>query len=550
MNIKDQATGSNGSNAVPALEPLTSELQDKKQIQTDKMFSISPPPQPTKRIQALVARLDAFCQKHALLDPNLPILIALSGGADSVFLLYYLQLRTCRLTALHVNHMLRGPQAERDARFCQMLCSAWNIPFVCVTCNVSAQAKQTGESTETTARMMRYEALGDFCDTQTAQGQMTPRIAAAHHADDQAETILMHLLRGSDLRGSCGMRPTRWIFTPKGLQTTLIRPFLCLRKEEILYACRTLSLPYVTDETNDSTAYTRNRVRRALAPLCANDFCGYPSALCRFSDAAARDEDYFTIQTEHFMRTHAQVFPGTCRVPRCAVADLHPALATRILRSMYQTVAKEALRAHPAQQLQAWQIEQMLQKTTSFSHPCQLSLPHSVTFLCYDDHIIITSDRVCPSQNHINRVQTLHLGNNPLTFTNGLLILEKVPKSHDKMETADTASVEKIYKLSICAHLNFATLKYPLSVVPRSALAKGTTYLLRGMHRKIKNLLSEQRIPQSLRADFPAIVDADGTLLWIPCCPPADPFRASGTEDELEIRCFLQPIETERTDQV
>ena len=143
MNIKDQATGSNGSNAVPALEPLTSELQDEKQIQTDKMFWISPPPQPTKRIQALVARLDAFCQKHALLDPNLPILIALSGGADSVFLLYYLQLRSCRLTALHVNHMLRGPQAERDARFCQTLCSAWNIPFVCVTCDVSAQAKQT-----------------------------------------------------------------------------------------------------------------------------------------------------------------------------------------------------------------------------------------------------------------------------------------------------------------------------------------------------------------------------------------------------------------------
>ena len=550
MNIKDQATDSKGSDVEMTPDMFPSDLQDGTQTRTDKMFSISPPPQPTPHIRALVARLDAFCQKHALLDPDIPVLIALSGGADSVFLLYYLQLRTCRLTALHVNHMLRGPQAERDARFCQTLCSAWNIPFVCVTCDVSAQAKQTGESTETTARMMRYEALGDFCDTQTAQGQMTPRIAAAHHADDQAETILMHLLRGSDLRGSCGMRPTRRIFTPKGLQTTLIRPLLCLRKEEILYACRTLSLPYVTDETNDSTAYTRNRVRRALAPLFENDFCGYPSALCRFSDAVARDEDYFTIQTEHFMRTHAQVFPGTCRVPRCAVAALHPALATRILRSMYQIVAKDALRTHPAQQLQAWQIEQMLQKTTSFSHPCQLSLPHSVTFLCYDDHIIITQDRVCPSHDHIHCAQTLHFGNNPLTFTNGLLILEKVPKSHGKMETADTASVEKIYKLSICAHLNFATLKYPLSVVPRSALAKGTTYLLCGMHRKIKNLLSEQRIPQSLRADFPVIVDAEGTLLWIPCCPPADPFRAPGTEDELEIRCFLQPIETERTDQV
>ena len=189
------------------------------------------------------------------------LVVGFSGGADSVCLLQLLvsirALLRIRLLAVHVNHGLRGEEAVRDEAFCRAFAEAQDIPYSAVSVDVRGEIARSGASVEEAARTLRYTALFDAA--RKAAMEKTPfRVATAHHADDQAETILLNLLRGSGLRGLSGMQPVRG---------ALIRPLLAVPKKEILDYLDRHGLSYVTDSSNDSDAYTRNRLRHTVLPL-------------------------------------------------------------------------------------------------------------------------------------------------------------------------------------------------------------------------------------------------------------------------------------------
>ncbi len=211
-------------------------------------------------------------------------LCALSGGRDSVALLFSLKNLKKRfgyeLRAVHVHHGLR-PSADGDEAFCKALCEAWDIPLTVYHVDVSALVKAEGRSVEDAARELRYDCFEKAAAASGVEKERV-KICLAHHRMDQAETVLLHLLRGSGLKGLGGMQTKRGLY---------YRPMLDVTPEEIEAYIDANRLSYRVDETNSDPVYTRNRVRLELLPYLEKNYNPrVVDALCALAETAAEDE--------------------------------------------------------------------------------------------------------------------------------------------------------------------------------------------------------------------------------------------------------------------
>jgi len=203
--------------------------------------------------------MDMFTEKvrntiseHDMIPVGGAVVAALSGGADSVSLLFALnklsQELGFTLSACHVNHGLRGEESDSDMRFCQELCDRLGIELRILNTDVRDFQKKH-ESIEETARRVRYDFFAEV-----SQGK---KLATAHNCNDSAETVLLNMMRGTGLKGLCGIPPVRG---------NIIRPLIRCTRDEVESYCNENALSYVTDKTNLSDDYTRNKVRHAILP--------------------------------------------------------------------------------------------------------------------------------------------------------------------------------------------------------------------------------------------------------------------------------------------
>lgn len=195
-----------------------------------------------------------YIQKHQMIQPGDRIVLGFSGGPDSVVLLHlllkYQKEIDFQLCALHVNHNLRGEEALRDAAFTKEFCEKRQVEYICVSRDVASLARTEKMSGEEAGRVARYEAFEE--QKKVWNGN---KIALAHHKNDEAETMIHHLCRGSGLTGMCGIYP---------VQHEKIRPLLCLERREIEQYLEEQQIPFVTDSTNNENEYTRNRIRHQV----------------------------------------------------------------------------------------------------------------------------------------------------------------------------------------------------------------------------------------------------------------------------------------------
>lgn len=202
----------------------------------------------------MLDKIIEFSEKYNMLPKGSDIVCGLSGGADSVCLAVCLKLLSERLSltieAVHVNHCIRGDESNRDEQFCRELCRKLGIKLTVVTCDVPSYAKEHALSLEEAARIMRYQAL-ESC----SEGKI---IATAHNANDNLETALFNLARGSGLKGVSGIPPVRG---------SIVRPLLAVTRAEIENFLMQNGYIYVTDSTNLSDDYTRNKIRHKIIPL-------------------------------------------------------------------------------------------------------------------------------------------------------------------------------------------------------------------------------------------------------------------------------------------
>lgn len=243
-----------------------------------------------------------LCAQYLTKDE--PVLAAVSGGLDSMCLLHFLHAQGYFVSCAHFNHQLRGEDAERDEAFVRAWCEQNGIPFYASSGDVRAHARQTGQSIEEAARTLRYAFLRETA------AALHARLALAHHADDNAETVLLNLIRGTDLRGLCAMRPQ---------QNGIVRPFLETTRAELSAYAAENGIPHVEDATNeDPSAAARNYLRLEILPrlrtinprasehisACARSLTALDDALAREADAAMaladRQEDLISLPIKAF----------------------------------------------------------------------------------------------------------------------------------------------------------------------------------------------------------------------------------------------------------
>lgn len=242
---------------------------------------------------------------RALLPAGCTVLCAVSGGADSVCLLDLVRrLGDVTVLCAHFDHCLRGAESARDAAFVEALCKEWGIPFFLGRGDVPAHAAENGMSLETAARELRYAFL-----ERAAKEQGADVIATAHNLNDNAETILFRMARGTGLRGLAGI-PAR--------RGSIVRPLLKTPRCDIEEYLAARNIPHVEDSTNAETDAARNRIRLDVLPALESIHPGAAAGIARMSETLAEDEAFLTSLAEEKLALWGGAIPGKelCSLPK------------------------------------------------------------------------------------------------------------------------------------------------------------------------------------------------------------------------------------------
>ena len=265
----------------------------------------------------------AFTSEKCLFSAPCHVLVGVSGGADSMALLHMLSHwdTALRVTAIHIHHGLRGESADRDEAFVRSYCTEHNVPLVVVRADVAAVATQERLTLEEAGRRVRYEqfemARRDLC---------ADYVLTAHTADDQTETVLMHLIRGCGIDGLTGIPAARG---------NIRRPLLCCSRAEVEEYCALHDLPFVTDETNVDVRYTRNAVRHKVLPLLREINPSVGDAVLRLSGLAQADTDYLNDVAAEALSSATQGGGYLATV----IAELPLAIRRRVIRLFLREVS-------------------------------------------------------------------------------------------------------------------------------------------------------------------------------------------------------------------
>lgn len=245
------------------------------------------------------------------------VVVGFSGGADSLCLLHLLKMLendfSYIVTAAHLNHGIRGDEAERDQNFCRAFCEQNNIPFYTRNIDCVSLASVNGETIEECGRRERYAFFNSVCSDNCC------KIATAHNSNDNAETVIFNLCRGSALKGVCGIPPVR---------DNIIRPLIYCSREEIEGYCSENSLAYVTDSTNLSDDYTRNNIRHNVLPNLAKVNSAYLNKITEFSSYATELSSYMTVTASEKL---SEAFIGEGVYDADYLLSLHKALCAECI---------------------------------------------------------------------------------------------------------------------------------------------------------------------------------------------------------------------------
>ena len=406
-----------------------------------------------------------------LIPPGAKVLCAVSGGADSVCLLHMLSQREdISLVAAHFNHQLRGEEADRDEQFVRELCGRWDIPFTVGRGDVKAYAQKEKRSIEEAGRSLRYDFL-----IQTAETEGCGLIATAHNADDNAETILMHLIRGTSLHGLTGI-PSR--------RDNIVRPLLGMTHSEILTYLDQQGIPHQEDSSNADEAYTRNRIRHQVIPILREL---NPRAVEHINLTARQlgEVDQFLEKESQRLTAQAKVQNGRLEFPFLNYRRTSPEILSRILLQLLDKfgVGRKDITAKHLHSLQHMMTH------SCYSCESRMDLPHGITARCYWNTLILETRPQKLTQLHLMEDLPVHWGSYTLTLS-----------AHGEGEGLSLQLPDKAHHL--------------VSVAP---CPPGERLALPGSNgaRTVKRLCLDRRISLSERDELPAIyVDDRLAAVW------------------------------------
>lgn len=318
--------------------------------------------------------------KYHMVTPGETLVVGVSGGPDSMALLHILcRLRETlkiKLVVAHLNHCFRGAEADADARFVEDIARRLQLPAFVEARDVPAYIEGRSISPQVAAREVRYNFLAEVAVKTGAS-----RVVLGHHADDQAETILLHILRGTGASGLKGMLPVRDDF--------YIRPLLAVRRRDIEEYCRRHNLPTRLDSSNMQTKYMRNRVRLELLPILESKYNpNLVESLNRLGEICRDEDDYMEQQAAQIF-CRARLSPGgnTLRLDMDRLATAPRALLRRVIRRAWAEICGDQA------EISYRHIEQVLAIINGGGGYRQVNLPRGIIFKKYYGVLELTLDR-------------------------------------------------------------------------------------------------------------------------------------------------------------
>jgi tRNA(Ile)-lysidine synthase len=445
---------------------------------------------------ALYARWALEMRRKGLFHSGERVGVAVSGGPDSVLLLDFLKDLAreigLRLAVVHFNHHLRGPESDADEQFVRKLAEASDLDFLVGGAEVAEAARKSRRNLEATAREHRYR----FFFVLISQ-QRLDKIATAHSANDQAETVLLHLLRGTGTRGLGGIYPV--------LEGKVVRPFLTLRRDEILAELAQRKLAYRIDSSNLDPRLRRNKVRRELLPFLEKEFNPEVVLLLRALADRARDDEAFLEQQARERARPWRVREGLEeKIPTRPLGEFPPALTRRVLRQMLQAV-RGSLRG-----ISHLHIESLREFAAEAPSGRSLTLPGGTVARKEFDWLVLgppRSSAMRPEQGFSLAVPV------PGELS--------VPQLHRtfRFKIIGRESGSKAYNQGQIIGLDPRKLRGEL--VLRNWRA-GDAYRPAGSRkpRKLKELFRQQKIPREQRSLWP-VLECGREIVWVRGFPPA-----------------------------
>lgn len=431
----------------------------------------------------MVKKVAAFVAEYEMIKEQDRVIAGISGGADSVcLLLMLLELRkniSFDIVAVHVNHGLRGDEALRDEHYVKVLCENYQIPLEIYHKDVELFAQKRKQSLEEAGRYARIEAF-----QQAVAKYKGTKIALAHHMNDNAETMLMNLARGSGLAGLTGIRPVNGI---------TIRPLLCLERQEIESFLASRKISYCTDVTNGSDDYTRNRIRNHVLPFLEREV--NEKTVSHMADTAEqilKIWEYMEEETEIYYKKVVEKTERGFLIKKSEYIKLPEVFRGTLLKMVLKKMAQREQDIH---RIHILSLDELMEKQTGR----KINLPYGIVAeRCYEGIRVLNEEK---KEEHIvcevidfERESGLHINNQVFSF---------------EILKTDARQEEKVYT----KYFDYDIIKRTITLRTRRA-GDYITIDGEGRKQKLKSFFINEKIPQEER-DHILLLAEGSHVLWV-----------------------------------
>jgi tRNA(Ile)-lysidine synthase len=450
-------------------------------------------------------------EKYNMLQGGELVVVALSGGPDSVALVHALDSLKptyhLSLHAAHLEHGLRGEESLEDMKFVESMCRGLGIPITTRRVDVAARAAASSLSLEAVARQVRYAFLSEVLEETRAT-----KIATGHNANDQAETLLLNLLRGTGIEGLCGIRPA--------IEGTIIRPLVETKREEILLYLKEKNLDFRTDASNEDDSFDRNRVRKSLLPLIEAEFNP------RIVDSLVRTASIFSLVSQHLggeveaaMKTCCRPGDGRTTVALGAFAPLPQIVKLFTLYSIVRSLEDDD------QVVSFDTLSALLAVAERSRSGSRVDIGSGIVALKEYDTLVVGRDVAASEPYEVTLAipGTTRVGEARCVFE--VSILTGRPDSAD------------LYRSGQAAYFDFDRLTLPLVVRNWREGDKFVPFGLSGS-KKVHDVFIDEKVPVSERSWVPIVCD-NAEIIWVVGVRRADRARvtdAAKTVVRIEFR--------------
>ena len=468
-------------------------------------------------------------EKRALLEKGAHVVLGVSGGPDSVCLLSVLSELSSswnlKLHVVHIHHGLRGEEADADQRYTQDLCRRFSVPCRVFSYDVKKLAKEQGLTTEEMGRLLRYEAFETVRQELLSEfGPICSRIAVAQNQNDQAETILMRILRGTGVDGLAGIEYIR--------EGTIIRPLLDVSRKKIEEYCVRKELFPRTDSTNLAPDYTRNKIRLDLIPYLQREYNeNIIEGLCRLAKSAAEDKAFIYEAVDGVAKSILSQEVETAVIERTPYCELSVAVGKRLLLKTLKGLGLQ-------QDVIALQLERadlMIRKGATGD---RMDFPHGFELLISYD-----SARLGTKKEHLKELQGENEREefcyllNPAGITDIPELNARLALKIVSLADLENFSPDDPYRITLSASAEL--WQTPIYLRSRQPGDYMKPLGMQGM-KKIQDLFVDEKIPAEKRAQIPLLCTGQ-EVIWIVGRKISENYKVKKDTEKVVILEFILP---------